>query len=305
MKALSNRLLAFAAIALLVAVVATASFPVSAHAEDRVEISPLSPAPAWFSCVHVVRPGETLFSIAVMHSTSPYTLAYMNGMPNVIFIFVGFVLRVPCVVAYPQQIYQPPIYQPPQLYQSSYYQPSQMYQPQFGNICDIHIVQRGEWLKLIAARFRVPWQTIALVNRLINPNLIFPFQRLLIPCPGGNQPYGAGVNPYAPGVNPYAPGMNPYAQPPPGPTAVPGQTTRVTIMDFMFMPQTITIHVGQTVMWQNNGPSMHTSTSDTGIWNSGTIGVGGTYSRTFNSTGTFPYHCAIHPMMHGTVIVIP
>jgi plastocyanin/LysM repeat protein len=306
MKALSNGFLAAATVVLLVAIIAAAAFPVSAQAANRVENSPHSPAPAWFSCVHVVRFGETLFSVALMHGTSPYMLAYMNGMSNVNFIFVGIVLRVPCVVAFQSQLYQPPIYQPSQMYQPSIYQPSQVYQPQshqpqsYANICNIHFVQRGEWLKLIAARFGVPWQVIAAVNRLPNPNLIFPGERLLISCPSSTQPY-------APGVNPYVPGMNPYAQPPPAPAPMPmpGQTTNVTIQDFMFMPPTITIHVGQTVMWLNNGPSMHTSTSDTSIWNSGTLGVGGTFSRTFNSTGTFSYHCAIHPFMHATVFVMP
>jgi plastocyanin len=67
--------------------------------------------------------------------------------------------------------------------------------------------------------------------------------------------------------------------------------------------QTLTIKAGTTVTWHNIDDTEHTSTSDSGIWNSGIIPVGGSFSRTFNSTGTFPYHCLIHPMT-ATIIVV-
>jgi len=56
-------------------------------------------------------------------------------------------------------------------------------------------------------------------------------------------------------------------------------------------------------MWTNNDTIAHTSTADGGAWNSGTIAAGGTFSRTFTAAGSFPYHCAIHPGMIGTVTV--
>jgi plastocyanin len=75
---------------------------------------------------------------------------------------------------------------------------------------------------------------------------------------------------------------------------------------FQFNPATVSISVGTTVMWMNTTGSPHTSTSDTGdttVWN-GSIAPGtGTFSFTFTSTGSFPYHCNIHPFMHGTVVV--
>src|SRR5207253_5608210 len=71
-----------------------------------------------------------------------------------------------------------------------------------------------------------------------------------------------------------------------------------------FSPNPITIKVGDTVTWTNNGSVTHTSTSNTGAWDTGPIGSGATSSAvSFNSAGTFPYHCAIHPSMTGTVIV--
>jgi len=44
-----------------------------------------------------------------------------------------------------------------------------------------YVVKRGDNLTRIARRFGTTWQAIATANRLRNPNLIYPGQRLLIP----------------------------------------------------------------------------------------------------------------------------
>ena len=80
-------------------------------------------------------------------------------------------------------------------------------------------------------------------------------------------------------------------------------TKKVQIVDFAFSPKTITISKGTRVKWTNTGSMDHTSTSNTGIWDSGTIAPGGSFSRVFRKAGTFAYHCAIHPSMKGKVIV--
>ena len=77
----------------------------------------------------------------------------------------------------------------------------------------------------------------------------------------------------------------------------------VTIVDYQFIPASLTVSVGTKVIWTNNGPSIHTVTSNTGIFNSGNIAVGQKWNYTFNTAGSFPYHCAIHPSMLGTVTV--
>ena len=79
----------------------------------------------------------------------------------------------------------------------------------------------------------------------------------------------------------------------------------VSIEDFSFAPTAVTIATGQYVTWKNTGPSGHTTTSDTPNWNSGTLGVGQTYSMYFSTAGTYTYHCNIHPAMTGTVTVTP
>lgn len=94
----------------------------------------------------------------------------------------------------------------------------------------------------------------------------------------------------------------------PGSGCSPSSTVAcVTIQDFTFSPATLTIKVGTTVQWRNNGPSAHTTTSDAATWNSGTLNApmgggaygggsaGGSYSFTFNATGTYGYHCSLHP----------
>lgn len=76
---------------------------------------------------------------------------------------------------------------------------------------------------------------------------------------------------------------------------------------FAFQPATVTIKVGATIMWVNDSGVPHTATSDSGstvTWDSSTINSGGgTFSFTFTKAGTYSYHCAFHPFMHGKIIV--
>jgi len=83
-----------------------------------------------------------------------------------------------------------------------------------------------------------------------------------------------------------------------GPTQV-----QVTMADFYFAPPSITVAPGTTVVWVNRGPSQHTSTSDSGAWDSGALNPGGSFPIRFDTAGTFTYHCAIHPQMVGRIVV--
>jgi plastocyanin len=80
-------------------------------------------------------------------------------------------------------------------------------------------------------------------------------------------------------------------------------TNEVLIQGNAFSPGTITIAAGTTIKWTNKDGVNHTVTSDSGLFDSGSFGNGGTFSRQFNTAGTFPYHCTIHSGMLGTVIV--
>ena len=78
----------------------------------------------------------------------------------------------------------------------------------------------------------------------------------------------------------------------------------VTISDYKYTPPTITIHVGDKVTWNNDGPSSHTATANDGSFNTGVLSKGASASHTFTQTGTFGYYCQIHPFMHGTIVVL-
>jgi plastocyanin len=78
----------------------------------------------------------------------------------------------------------------------------------------------------------------------------------------------------------------------------------VTIVDFGFNPGSITVKAGTTVTWTNTGVT-HTVTSNTGLFDSGHLGSGGTFTFTFSKAGTYAYHCAIHSAMKGEVTVSP
>lgn len=80
-------------------------------------------------------------------------------------------------------------------------------------------------------------------------------------------------------------------------------TAAIDIIDFQFVPQTVTVNQGDTVQWANKGASIHTTTSDTGVWDSGIISPGLSFGRVFNTAGTFTFHCRIHPSMTGFVVV--
>lgn len=101
--------------------------------------------------------------------------------------------------------------------------------------------------------------------------------------------------------------------PPVGPAA-----GNVSIIEYGFAPDTVTIKAGAMVTWTNDGTVAHTATADGGAFDSGQLSApgggglygggtsGGTFSFTFSTAGTYDFHCANHPtQMKGTVIVTP
>jgi plastocyanin len=82
-----------------------------------------------------------------------------------------------------------------------------------------------------------------------------------------------------------------------------GATVQVIMTDRSYSPQTVTINVGDTVTWVNEDAPQHDVVADNGEFKSGLFDKGGTFSFTFTTAGTYPYHCSIHPGMVGTVVV--
>jgi plastocyanin len=100
------------------------------------------------------------------------------------------------------------------------------------------------------------------------------------------------------------PSPTPTPEPTPTPTDVTGATAvDAQIQDFSFSPAELSIPVGSTVTWRNTGEAPHTVTADDGSFDSAMIAAGGSWSRTFESAGTFVYVCAFHPGMAGVLTV--
>jgi plastocyanin len=117
----------------------------------------------------------------------------------------------------------------------------------------------------------------------------FAFLALLAACGGGTPGTGVGGGPG--GVNADA-----------GPTPVTitwslaAQTTTVVT----------TVDAGTPVRWHNSDGTAHTVEPDgasppDAIANIAPLATTG--AQTIASPGTYRYHCAIHPAMHGTLIV--
>ena len=88
-------------------------------------------------------------------------------------------------------------------------------------------------------------------------------------------------------------------------SARPETTAQVVLSGTSFQPDEITVTLGDTVEWNNQG-GFHTVTSDDGLFNSGDASSEPfKFTHTFTQVGSFKYHCEIHDElgMVGTVIV--
>jgi plastocyanin len=117
-----------------------------------------------------------------------------------------------------------------------------------------------------------------------------------------------------------APPSEPTPQPPIDPTptpaspsgpsqykvTIPSGAAEQTITEF-YSPNSITVKVSDSILWQNSDIGFHTVTSGQGspdgLFDSGLFGPGETFSRQFSSVGTIDYFCVVHPWMVGKVIV--
>jgi len=94
--------------------------------------------------------------------------------------------------------------------------------------------------------------------------------------------------------------------PTPTPTASGGSssTTGVKIDNFAFRPATLTAAGGTRVAVTNEDGVAHTLTADDGhSFDTGSIDPGSSSMVTAPKAGRYPFHCSIHPFMHGTLVV--
>jgi len=84
--------------------------------------------------------------------------------------------------------------------------------------------------------------------------------------------------------------------------------TSVTMSNFLFQPNSVSIAVNDIVTWINDDTTAHTVTSGTqvapdGKFNSGNLAPNSIVCMQFMSSGLYQYFCNIHPSMTGTVAV--
>jgi len=81
------------------------------------------------------------------------------------------------------------------------------------------------------------------------------------------------------------------------------ETVEVGIDNFVYNPQELKVKAGTTVTWTNRDDIPHTVTSKTGAFRSKALDTDDKFSFTFEKPGSFPYFCALHPHMTGTIVV--
>ncbi|HOA96804.1 LysM peptidoglycan-binding domain-containing protein [Acetivibrio saccincola] len=103
--------------------------------------------------IYIVRPGDTLASIANRFNTTVAAIVRANNIENPDLIYPGQRLIIPRMPMQPG--------------------------PGFPRV---YIVQPGDTLFSIANRFNVSLQRLIAVNRIENPDIIYPGMRIIIPA---------------------------------------------------------------------------------------------------------------------------
>ena len=145
----------------LISLILLLTWPVPAMAQSGGPGQPL---------VHIVQRGETLFSIARRYGTTVDAITHANGIPDPRRIYVGQRLTIPGA-------------------------------PVLADAWSTHVVRAGESLEAVAAQYGLPWRTVALANRLLNPHLLSVGQVLRVPAEGGRA-YGGALHVVQPGETP-------------------------------------------------------------------------------------------------------
>jgi len=79
----------------------------------------------------------------------------------------------------------------------------------------------------------------------------------------------------------------------------------VSIDNFTFNPQTLTVKAGATVTWTNKDDIPHAIAAVNRQFKSKALDTDDAYSFTFTTPGTYAYFCSLHPHMTGTIVVEP
>lgn len=96
----------------------------------------------------------------------------------------------------------------------------------------------------------------------------------------------------------------PASQPAAQSTAPQAASVQITVANFAFDPNSITVKAGTVVKWTNDDQVVHNIKSDNGSFpNSANLNTGDYYEFKFDKPGVYNYSCGIHPSMRGQVVV--
>ncbi len=138
--------------------------------------------------VHIVRSGDTVGNLATLYGSDIDAIVAANNLPESALIKVGQGLVIPVHLLSPATSTPTPTPLAPVATATS----GGSAPPPAGNI---YIIQHGDTLSRIAARFNTTTATLAQLNGITNPNTIYAGQKLTIPVAGQD---GSGVVPQPP-----------------------------------------------------------------------------------------------------------
>jgi amicyanin len=87
------------------------------------------------------------------------------------------------------------------------------------------------------------------------------------------------------------------------PTLADNAPATVTIDNFTFTPQRLTVKAGTTVIWTNKDDIPHAVAAVSKLFRSQALDTDQDYSFTFTTPGSYEYFCSLHPHMTGTIVV--
>ncbi len=142
--------------------------------------------------IHTVRRGDTVSRLATLYGSATGVIAEANGLSENALIYVGQGLVIP--VRIPNPATETPTHTPVVIVVTATPAPPVV---GTGGAENVYYVQPGDTLLNIATRFNTTVATLAQLNGIVNANLIYIGQRLMLPVPatGGT---GSGIVPTSP-----------------------------------------------------------------------------------------------------------
>jgi plastocyanin len=78
---------------------------------------------------------------------------------------------------------------------------------------------------------------------------------------------------------------------------------QLRIVKYEYQPDTMTVALGDTIVWENRDIVTHTITGDAAPWDSGDVDPNKGFTLVATERGRAAYHCEIHPAMKAVLIV--